>query len=327
MRYSVVGLGNPLLDTTATVEDAFLEEHGFTRGGMHLIDLEQSARLMQLIRTMNPSVNPGGSVANALASAVSLGGRALFLGAIGKDEYGEEYRRLIQGIGIESALRPVPVPQGSCTVMVTADGERTMATHLGAAVRFEEDHLEEEALRNTDLLHVEGYQLDSPNQTEAARMAMSIVKEAGGRVAMDCSDTLLVQRHRKTLEAFIDEHVDILLSNGAEARELTGKDPEEAIREIAARVEVSVVTLGEEGCLVMSGDEIHRVPGVDVEVVNTNGAGDTFAGAFLQSFLDGKGLKRSATIASYMAGQVVAREGSRVEGDYTGFVRELEVVL
>jgi sugar/nucleoside kinase (ribokinase family) len=284
---------------------------------MHLVDASRSAGLMELIREMDPFSTPGGSVANALAGAVSLGGRALFMGAIGDDDYGRTYDRLIQEIGIRSSLRPLPIQQGSCTVMVTADGERTMATHLGAAIEFQEAHLDLSALKDTAVLHIEGYQLDSPNQTGAILRAMRVAREHGARVSVDLADTWLIQRHRETLEGIIDDYVDILFSNETEAEELTGKEPMEALHEIAGRCEIAVVKVGEGGSLVMSGDEFHTIDPVPVEVVNTNGAGDTYAGAFLQSFVDGRGLETSGRIASYLAAQVVAREGARVEEDYS----------
>ena len=316
MTYSVIGIGNPLLDTTVVVEDAFLDQHAFARGGMHLIDAEASDLLLERIRALNPARTPGGSVANALASVVSLGGSALFMGAIGDDEQGTAYEQLLEGIGIRSSLARIAVRQGVCTVLITPDGERTMATHLGAAVRFGAEHLNLEALKSASILHVEGYQLDSPNQTEAALRAMATAREHGARVSLDLADLWLIRRHRDQLEAMIDGHVDILFANETEALELTGKGPEEAVREMAARSEVAVVTLGAEGSLIMSGQELHRIPAVPARVVNTNGAGDTFAGAFLQSMVQGRGLGEAGRIAAYLASQVVASEGARVERAY-----------
>jgi len=317
MPYTVIGIGNPLLDTTTNVDEAFLEEQGFPKGGMHLVDAERSARLMEMIRGKSPSRTPGGSVANALAGAVSLGGKALFMGAIGADEYGETYERLIREIGIHSSLRPLPTQQGSCTVMITNDGERTMATHLGAAVEFRKDHLDLSALKETSVLHIEGYQLDSPNQTEAILHAMQVAKAHGARISLDLADTWLIQRYRDQLEAIVTDYVDILFCNETEAEEFTGKKPEEAVRAIADRCEVAVVKLGKDGSYIMSGGDLHTIDAVNVEVLNTNGAGDTFAGAFLQSFVDGRGLETAGRIASYLAAQVVGSEGARVERDYS----------
>jgi sugar/nucleoside kinase (ribokinase family) len=191
-----------------------------------------------------------------------------------------------------------------------------MATHLGAAIEYKAEYLVEEALQSTAVLHIEGYQLDSLNQTEAITRAMRLVKESGGRVSLDLADSYLIQRHRTVLESLLDEYVDIIFCNETEAKELTGKEPREALDEIAARCEVAVVTLGKDGSLIKGGDEVHQIPSVPVQVVNTNGAGDTFGGAFLQSFLAGRSLEEAGRIAAYLAAQVVASEGSRVEREY-----------
>ena len=157
MTYEIVGIGNPLLDVTISIEDKILIQNNLTKGHMHLIDEITFKNLLNSLKKENMIEGLGGSVANTLASANSIGAKTLFLGSIGKDTFGQEYEKLTNESGIGCGFVSQNTPQGMCLVLITEDGERTFATYLGAAVELSDSDLTSEQFKDYKYLHIEGY--------------------------------------------------------------------------------------------------------------------------------------------------------------------------
>jgi sugar/nucleoside kinase (ribokinase family) len=312
--YDIIGIGNPLLDKTIEIDEAFLQSHGFEKGQMHLIDAQQLATLLEQLLDKDVINGAGGSVGNTLAAAANLGGKTLFVGVIGNNNEGSIYEDLITSASIDSELHRTNEEQGVCVVLVTSDGERTMMTHLGAAITLSKKDINPEIIKQARILHIEGYQIDSNEQAEAMLFALNIAKQNNIRVSIDLADPALIERHRELVTLIVNDYADIIFLNETEAETYTGlEEPQAAAKELAKIVEIAVVKIGDEGSYVASGQSVTHIAPNKVTVENTTGAGDAYAGAFLQSLIDGRDLATAGAIASYIAATVVAQEGSRVE--------------
>ncbi|MGE0793617.1 MAG: adenosine kinase [Candidatus Woesearchaeota archaeon] len=312
MTYDIVGIGNPLLDVTVEINEEILTKNNLTKGHMHLIDKQTYENILNSIDKTKMHEGLGGSVANTLASANSIGVKTLYLGSIGDDEYGQQYEQMTKESGVDCKFVRQKTPQGMCLVLITPDGERTFATYLGASIEFKKENIDEEVIKNTKILHIEAYQLDSPNQTEAIIHAMNIALENNILISMDLADPSLIQRHKKILEELLEKYIDIIFVNEHEAKEFTNLFEEEAVKYLSKFCKYAIVKLGEKGSLIMFENKLTKIPIHKVEVINTNGAGDTYAGAFLACLIKNLPIEQCGKIASYLSSQVVASPYSRI---------------
>jgi sugar/nucleoside kinase (ribokinase family) len=313
-KRDVIGLGNPLLDFTFEVEEGLLAEMGLKKGQMHLIDETKSREILASMEGYPVKTTPGGSTANTIAGVCALGGSAAFVGKIGDDPHGDMYEKKTKESG-----SPLPIPRhptvmtGHAITFITPDGERTFATHLGAAVRLKKEDIDEQEIKDSRLLYVQGYQLEEPELKATIIHAMEIAKSHGIPIAADLSDPGLIERNIEPFKELMNNYIDIVFLNETEAKALTGKEEEEALHEISAVCSVAVVKLGEKGSLIKAEGKVHSVPVHKTDVTNTNGAGDMYAAGIVYALTNGIELSRGGRIASYAAAQVVASEGARVD--------------
>lgn len=312
-QYDVSGIGSPLLDFTVEVDDNFLAELGLKKGNMQLIDEKKSKEIMEKIKNTNLKISPGGSSANTLAGVNSLGGKAVFMGVIGNDSNGNIYKEKTISSGVSSRLSKKPEAiTGHAITFITPDGERTFATHLGAALSFTKQHVSEDAIKQSKILHIEGYQLESLQIKSAILYAMKIAKKNNVMISVDLSDHGLIERNLKSFRQIIKEHVDIVFVNEAEAKAFTGKEELQALKEISKTAKISVVKLGEKGSLIKANNKIYKIKANKVSVANTNGAGDMYAAGILYSIANNISLDKAGKIASYASAQVVAIPEARL---------------
>ena len=255
---------------------------------------------------------PGGSTANSLATICRLGGNSLFLGMTGNDLNGNTYRNLIKKIGIVSDLKSCDEMQGTSIIMVTPDAERTMVTHLGAAMELSIEHINLNNISNSKILHFAAYQLDGEKQAEAVFYAMEYAKRNNVLVSIDLADRALIERHMEKVNKIMKDYADIIFVNEDEAEKLTNKKPIEAVKEIKKFCKIAIVKIGEKGSFVMDNNGLHKINGFKVNAINTTGAGDAYAGGFLYGISHGFNVKTSGKIASYVAAQVVASHDSMI---------------
>ena len=315
-KYDVVGIGSPLLDFIINVDDEVLQEVDLAKGEMCLIDKKRSSEIPETLKEYSVTTAPGGSSANTLAAVSALGGKAVFIGKIGQDDHGTIYE---QKTGDDEVLSHVQTHQSEATghaiTFITPDGERTFATHLGAAIHFRKADILDEDIAQSKILHLEGYQLEDPELKEAVVHAMETAKKHDTKVSIDLSDPALVGRNLEPIRALVKEYVDIVFVNELEAEEFTGKKNEEALHDIYELCDIAVVKLGEQGSLVKADGQVFTIASHSVEVKNTNGAGDAYAGAFLYAITHDIGYKEAGVIASFASAQVVSREAARLDPD------------
>jgi len=301
----ILGLGNALTDVCVTLkDDSILKKLGLPKGGMTHISDELFVEVIGLIRKMDYSVTPGGSVANACRAMAHLGMPTGFVGKIGDDEFGRFYADSLAKVGTENLMIISDTyPSGVCSALISSDGERTFADHMAASLDLKAEDLTPEMMKGYQYLYIEGYLVQ--NHALIQRSA-EMAKDMGLKVVMDLASYNVILQDKEFCRFLVDEFVDILFANEEEAHALTGKKPEEALQELAEKVELVIVKMGAKGALVQQGTTRVQADAVKVEqVVDTTGAGDHFSAGFLYGLLKGMPLKRCAELGSMVAAEAI----------------------
>jgi len=325
-RLDVLCIGNAIVDVIANASDEFLHEEGLVKGSMRLVDAEEAERLYS---HMGPAHQvSGGSAGNTAAGVAALGGRGAFIGQVAPDQLGDFYRHDLTAAGVEFITPSADVgsPTARSMILVTPDGHRTMNTFLGAAQHLPKSALDEEQIRNSAILYLEGYLWDPETPRYAMVRAIEVAREAGRKVAFTLSDMFCVDRHRDGFNRLLDERrIDILFANQAEIEALAGVPHlESAVTAIAPKVDTLVVTRSEDGALATRKGERADVPAEPIdELVDTTGAGDLFASGFLLGTVRGQSLEQSLRLGAICAAEVIQHYGARPEKDLKALAGEL----
>ena len=325
-RLDVLCIGNAIVDVIANATDDFLDAEGLVKGSMRLIDAEEAERLYS---HMGPAHEvSGGSAGNTAAGIAAFGGRAGFIGQVAPDQLGEFYRHDLTAAGVEfiTPASDIGVPTARSMILVTPDGHRTMNTFLGAAQHLPKSALDEEQIRNSAILYLEGYLWDPETPRYAMVRAIEVAREADRKVAFTLSDTFCVDRHREGFNQLLGQRrVDILFANQAEVEALAGiAHLESAVAAIAPKVEALVVTRSEEGALAIRNGERADISAEPIkQLVDTTGAGDLFAAGFLFGSARGKSLEESLRLGAICAAEVIQHYGARPEADLRALAGEL----
>lgn len=310
---NTIGLGNALVDVLLKLDtDQTLKEIGIQKGAMDMIGRDQMIAIRSTQERLEKSQAPGGSVCNTMRAMAHLGAETGFIGKIGDDAVGRFYERAVRDAGVTPYFIRTTGESGSCTVLISPDGERTMGTFLGPAATIRPDEIKEEILARYSCIYIEGYLIVNE---PLVRTTMQKAKKLGLKVALDLSNFNIVNAFKGLLEEVIPAYVDILFSNESEARAFTGLAPAEAVKELSRMVDVSVVTLGKEGALVGSRGRFCQVAAEGGKPVDTTGAGDNFAAGFLSGQSVGATLEQSARIGSLLAGYVIDVVGPEIPED------------
>jgi adenosine kinase len=313
-RYDLLGVGNAIVDVIAKTDDAFLVTHGMAKGSMTLIDEPRAKAIYDAMGTTTES--SGGSAANTIVGAASLGARTAFVGKVKNDQLGGAFTHDIRANGVAFDVKPATdgPASASCYILVTPDGERTMNTYLGAAQNLFPADIDEKAVADAAITYLEGYLWDPPHAKEAFVKAAGIAHKAGRKVALTLSDAFCVDRYRDEFRKLMrDRTVDILFANENELRSLyQTADFDTALEALRNDIALAVVTRSEKGCVVVQGNTTERVPAAPIEqVVDATGAGDLFAAGFLVGYSRGKDLRTSAQLGALAAAEVIQHVGAR----------------
>lgn len=311
--YKITAIGSPILDILAHVDDDFLLQENLVKGQAKLVTAEESAFLYDKITVVKQQ--SGGSVANTAAGFASLGGDCAFIGLIADDLFGQQFKADIQQVGVD--FKPEILknlgPTGTCIVTITPDSERTMATHLGVAVHLTPDAIDVATIRDSEITFLEGYLFLQEMGLDTLQATALMAHTADQTVAMTLSDPFVVQMKRDVIADFVKGHVDILLANDDEIKLLYETDDlNEAITKLQQDVTLAAVTMGANGCIVVTEDSQHHVPCAAVpQLVDTTGAGDLFASGFLYGITHGLDPVAAAQLGNQCAGLIVQQIGAR----------------
>ncbi|HKT53758.1 MAG TPA: adenosine kinase [Caulobacteraceae bacterium] len=311
--YDVAAIGNAIVDVIAHASDGFLAEEGLVKGSMALIDEATAAALYD---RMGVGIETsGGSAGNTIAGVASLGGRGVHIGKVANDELGEVYAHDLEAIGAKFAggVLSGGAATGRSLINVTPDGQRTMATFLGAAALLAPEDVDPAVIEAAKIVFMEGYLFDPQDARRAFAKAAALARTNDRLVALTLSDSFVVDRHREALIGFIDNEVDVLFANEDEITSLFQTDDfDVAVKAVRGRAKIAAVTRSEKGSAVVAGDQIHHVDAFGVEkVVDTTGAGDQYAAGFLFGLARGYGLPHCGKLGSMAAAEVISHIGPR----------------
>lgn len=317
-KYHVYGIGAALVDKEFEVDDGFFEHESIQKGIMTLVDGESQETLLQrlLDRYGLKKRAGGGSAANTIYAVSQFGGNTFFSCKVANDEFGDFYLQELGHHNIHTNLdnhnRDEGVT-GKCLVMVSHDTERTMLSYLGISESLSKNEINVDALKDSEYLYLEGYQVTSDSGREACIYAKQIAEENGVKTSLTLSDPSMVQFFRGGLHDMIGDGVDLLFANDVEAKEWAGKDSiEESLEELKKIARQIVITLGSKGALLFDGEKNISIAPHKVKAVDSNGAGDMFAGAFLYAISSGHDFETAGNLASLAAATTVSTFGPRL---------------
>lgn len=306
----IIGLGNALVDVLISVDsDDILSEFSFGRGSMNLVGRGVHALISERTKGRGYKYVSGGSAANTVRGLARLGMTPAYIGKVGSDEAGCFMEEEFSEYGVEPKLMRSGTPTGQCMVLISPDGERTMATFLGAAVEMEDHEIGHDIFAGYDVLHIEGYLVQDHTLIGGA---VNKAKEAGLKISLDMASFNVVEENLGFMTELVREYVDILFANEDEARSFAGVEPLEAVGVMASMCEMAIVKLGEKGSLIKSGDELCRIDAVAAEVVDTTGAGDLYATGFLYGLSQGMSLEKCGEIGAVVAAGVIGQVGPAI---------------
>lgn len=315
MRLDAVGLGNAITDALVRIDDdSVLAQLGVDRGVMTPVDHGRWHDIFERVSHLDMEIAAGGSCANTISALGYCGAEVLYCGQVGDDAFGEQYARLItEACGRHALVVAAGDVSGKCLSLIShSDGERTMITDLGAAGKITGLGGFAERIGDARVLHLEGYALLGGNIREALFAAVATAESVGTAISLDCADPFVARMVGKDVEALIRDHANIAFLNREEAELVTGKGAHAAIDVLRDWTDVIVVKLGAEGSLVAMNGEVVHVPAFPVNVVDTTGAGDSYAGGFLYGWLNGWTPRQCGELGSRIASATVGQLGAVV---------------
>lgn len=316
-KYDVYGIGNALVDLEFKVSDQFLYDHKVQKGLMTLVDEDTQFRLIGAIEHDDLNRKSGGSAANSIIAVSQFGGKSFYSCKVANDEYGDFYLKDMNDAGVDTnlddAVREDGVT-GKCLVMITSDADRTMNTFLGATTNLSTKEIDEASIKDSQYIYLEGYLTTSETGVEAMKVGKRIAEDNGVKTAITLSDPSIVQFFKEKFVEVIGASVDLLFCNEDEAMAFTGKDNLQDAREaLKSEAKRFAITLGSNGAMIWDGDTFIDIEPYAVKAVDTNGAGDMFAGAFLYGITNGMTYASAGKLASLASSKVVSQYGPRLK--------------
>ncbi len=319
-KYDVYALGNALVDMEYEVEPTDLASLGIDKGVMTLVDEDCQSRMMAHLAGHPHQRSSGGSAANSLIAVSQLGGTSFYSCKVAGDELGHFYMQDLRAGGVDTNHQTEREPghTGRCVVLVTPDSDRTLCTFLGISGDLSAKELVESALRDSRYFYMEGYLVTSDSARQACCDARRLATAAGVKTALSLSDPNIVRYFKPGLLTMIDSGVDLLFANEDEAKTMAdATELDDAVAYLKTLSREFVITRGPRGALVWNGQDLLAIDPVKVEAVDTVGAGDMFAGAFLYGRCRGWDHRRAADLASAAAAKLVTRLGPRMSAAET----------
>ena len=311
----ILGVGTALVDVICQVEDNIISDLNLSKGSMTLIEESQ----IQNIRSnfTNPLITSGGSVCNTVHELNFGSHEASFYGKVSDDEYGNAFIQDLEkaNISFKGVSRKSDLPTGCCNILVSPDGERTMATHIGIGSQLQPDEVSEDVLDNIDHMYMESYLWDHELTKKTLKKFGDIAKSKNIEISLSLSDPFCVDRHRDELNNFIKENVDLVFCNFDEAKMFsqseTMADVSSFFKDYGKKI---VMTSGSEGAYFFYNDDVSHQPSKKIEnVIDTTGAGDNFAAGFLDFYLSGKSVDEALINGNTRAVEVIQQLGPRIK--------------
>jgi len=315
-QYQVYGMGNALVDFEIEADREELVSLDIEKGVMTLIEVDRQKQLFDAVGRRSHTRACGGSAANTIIGAQNLGSKCFYSCKVANDETGHFYKDDLVSHGVLTNLTDEDLPEGltgKCLVFITPDADRTMNTFLGITGDIDFSQINQKALGESEYLYVEGYLAGSPIALSAAIKTMNLAKSLGVKTAFSLSDPNMVKFCRDGLKAIIGDGVDLLFCNYDEATEYSNTNNlNDAVKVLTELTQTLVVTLGADGAVIVDSSGRIDIKGNTVNAIDTNGAGDLFAGSFLHGLTSGFSLSQCGQLASFASAQLVTQFGPRL---------------
>ena len=315
-KYHIYGLGAALVDTEIEVNDDFLAAASIDKGVMTLVDEARQQELLAAIdqHDIASSRASGGSACNSVIAASYFGANTFFSGKVANDDNGHFFINDLKAAGVNfHDAEADHGTTGKCLVMITPDAERTMNTFLGISEELSDKEIDYDAIKQSEYLYIEGYLVTDDARKAAVIKAREFAQNNGIKVAFSLSDPFVVNFFLDSVNEVVGEKLDIIFCNKDEALQFTQTESiDAAIAALKTRSHQFAITSGSEGAWVYDGSSLHHSPAQQVSAVDTNGAGDMFAGAFLYAITHGHDFQKAAQLANLCAAKVVSQYGPRL---------------
>jgi len=316
-KYDVYGIGNAIVDIVTEVDHDFFIKNNVEKGVMTLVDEKRQQELMKAIDMKKSKLTGGGSAANTVVAINQLGGKSFYSLLVAQDDFGKFFLEDLNLHGVDTNLRFKDCPSGHtgrCLVMTSPDAHRTLNTFLGVSSFLSSKQVDEDAIKNSSFVYLEGYLVASPKGLEAMKAAKRVAEKNKIGVALTFSDPSMVKYFPKQMEEIVGASVDLLFCNDEEAMTFTGTssvaEAREKLKQVATKF---VITMGANGALIFDGDTFVNIEPYKVEAIDTNGAGDMFSGAFLYGITHDHSYAEAGKLASLASSKVVTQFGPRLE--------------
>jgi sugar/nucleoside kinase (ribokinase family) len=310
------GIGNALVDIQIEVDDSVISKFNLVKGGMQLADAHQQAKLINFLSDKNQNKSSGGSAANTIIAFSQLGGKSAYQTVIGDDKFGNFYSKEFTDLGIKLvAKKELQNPTGTCLVLITPDSQRTMITALGASAFYTNNDVDEEIIKRSKWLYIEGYEFTQEDSTNAIFKAVEIAKQNDTKIALTFSDGFIIDLFYDKLKAIADSS-DLVFCNESEAMKFSKSENfPETIVYFNENIKNFAITKGKDGSLIKWNNEFYEIPPYSATPKDSTGAGDMFAGAFLYGIINTGSVYIAGHLASISAAKVVSQLGARLNKD------------
>jgi sugar/nucleoside kinase (ribokinase family) len=306
----ILGIGNAIVDVICKVDDNFITQNNLTKSTMKLVDEMEFKKLLSTLK-IEETVS-GGSVANSIVGLSQLGNKTGFIGKVSDDDLGNKYEEGLKKENVQFfySKKKEAISTGTCLILITPDSERTMTTFLGTAGKINEDDIDINAIKNSEMLFLEGYLWDEGEPKKAFDKAIN----NSNKIAMSLSDLFCVERHKPHFLELVKNKLDITFANEQEIMSLIDTKKFEDVIEFSKKInKLIVVTRGEKGALAIKNDEVVECSAKkNLKIVDLTGAGDLFAGGFLHQHINGKTLKESLEKGTEMSSEIIQAIGARL---------------
>ena len=307
----VLGIGNAIVDVICKVEESFLSENNLAKSTMKLVDEAEFKKILSNLKIEETIA--GGSVANSIVGLSQLGNAVSYIGKVNNDELGNKYEKSLTNEKVKYCYqkKKESIPTGTCLILITPDSERTMCTFLGIAGKINDKDIDENAVKNSELIFLEGYLWDEGDPQKAFNKAISISK----KTSMSLSDQFCVDRHKKNFFDLVKNKLDITFANEQEILSLiNAKSFDEVISFGKQLGKLLVITRGEKGSIGIQKNEVVECKSKEnLKIVDLTGAGDLFASGFLHGYINNLSIKESLKKGTEMSSKIIQKIGARLE--------------
>jgi sugar/nucleoside kinase (ribokinase family) len=306
----ILGIGNAIVDVICKVEDKFITQNNLTKSTMKLVDEAEFKKLLSTLK-IEETVS-GGSVANSIVGLSQLGNKVGFIGKVSDDDLGSKYEEGLKKENVQYfySKKKEAIPTGTCLILITPDSERTMVTFLGTAGKINENDIDKNAVKESELLFLEGYLWDEGDPKKAFEKAIN----NSNKVAMSLSDLFCVERHKSHFLELVRNKLDITFANEQEIVSLIDAKKFDDVINFAKEInKLIIITRGEKGAIAISKNEVVECSAKkNLQIKDLTGAGDLFAGGFLHGFINNKSLKESLSTGTEMSSKIIQVIGARL---------------